>query len=188
LNTSPTCSGPSKSATYAYRHDRAGPLNALDREVRAEDAGRFHPDVDWRRWARSVQQPSMVAQCVHFRRSRTGLTSWKSGGNAADGPFGTHTDVPFRGRARRQAPLGRWSCDRHDDLTALGFALPDSAQLRARRPSTIPCRAACRVTFPDPRRVVDHAGRRAVLRCGLHFGVLPCGTFADEMPRCDDPP
>jgi hypothetical protein len=82
----------------------------------------------------------------------------------------------------------RYGVDRHtayDDLTALGFALPESAQQWAqRRPAT-------------PRRTVERGAShvddewwtmlddRWYFVAGYTSGGAPYGMFADEMPPHD---
>jgi hypothetical protein len=77
----------------------------------------------------------------------------------------------------------RYGVDRYtayDDLTALGFALPDAAQRWAQRP------------LATPRRVVDHHPEqfddcwitidgRMFFVVGYTSGGAPYGMFADEM-------
>jgi hypothetical protein len=84
----------------------------------------------------------------------------------------------------------RYGVDRYtayDDLTALGLALPDSAQQWAQRP---PASASSTVA-----RGADHVGDewwimldgRLFFVAGYTSGGAPYGMFADEMPPYDDP-
>lgn len=82
----------------------------------------------------------------------------------------------------------RYGVDRYtayDDLTALGFASPDSAQQWSRRPTGIPRRAARR-RVDQP---VDPSGTmldgRSFLVVGYTSGGAPYGIFADEIPDQD---
>ncbi len=83
----------------------------------------------------------------------------------------------------------RYGVDRYtayDDLTALGFALPDAARPWAQRPPA------------NPRGHAEHGGGQAddewrtILDGRLFFvagrtsGGAPYGMFADEMPPYDD--
>ena len=82
----------------------------------------------------------------------------------------------------------RYGVDRYtayEDLTALGFALPDSAQQWAQRPAVTPRRAA--------ERDVDQVDDWWIMLDGRLFFVAgytsngaPYGMFADEMPPYDD--
>lgn len=87
----------------------------------------------------------------------------------------------------------RYGVDRYtayDDLTAIGFALPASAQHWAQRPPATPRRKA-------ERRADDHAESFGdspwiMLDDGWFFvagytsGGMPYGMFADEMEPCPE--
>jgi hypothetical protein len=84
----------------------------------------------------------------------------------------------------------RYGVDRYTaygDLTALGFALPDSAQHWAQRPPATP--------RPPAERNADQADDewwimlegRLFFMAGYTSGGAPYGMFADEMPPYDDP-
>ncbi|MEU0561346.1 hypothetical protein [Dactylosporangium maewongense] len=75
----------------------------------------------------------------------------------------------------------------YDDLTALGFALPDSAQQWAQRPPATPCRTVERATRPVHDEWWIVLDGRPFFVAGYTSGGAPYGTFADEMPPYDDP-
>lgn len=75
----------------------------------------------------------------------------------------------------------------YDDLTALGFALPDSAQQWAQRPPATPRRTVGRATQPVHDEWWIMLDDRPFFVAGYTSGGAPYGTFADEMPPCDDP-
>jgi hypothetical protein len=83
----------------------------------------------------------------------------------------------------------RYGVDRYtayDDLTALGFAVPDSARQWAQRPPATPRRTGRRVADQaddGPWIVLDG---RSFFVAGYTSGGAPYGMFADEM-RHDDP-
>ena len=84
----------------------------------------------------------------------------------------------------------RYGVDRYtdyEDLTALGFELPDSAQQWAQRPSATPRRAAARGVdqFDDESWIMLDG--RLFFVAGYTSGGAPFGMFADEMPPYDDP-
>jgi hypothetical protein len=88
----------------------------------------------------------------------------------------------------------RFGVDRYtayDDLTALGFALPSSAQQWAQRPPATPRRAAADRATPvddlvdDPWWIILDG--RLFFVAGYTSGGAPFGVFADEMPSFDDP-
>ena len=84
----------------------------------------------------------------------------------------------------------RYGVDRYtayDDLTALGFALPDSAQQWAQRPPTTPRRTVERATLPVHDKWWIMLDGRPFFVAGYTSGGAPYGTFADEMPPYDDP-
>lgn len=74
-----------------------------------------------------------------------------------------------------------------DDLTALGFPLPDSAQHWAHRPSSTPRSKTKREPEPhdDPWIIVD--GRRFFV-AGHTLNGVPFGIFEDEVQSCDIQP
>ncbi|GAA0904701.1 hypothetical protein Vau01_098600 [Virgisporangium aurantiacum] len=79
----------------------------------------------------------------------------------------------------------RYGVDRYtayDDLTAVGFALTDSAQQWAHRPSTIPRRTVERATLPVHDKWWIVLDGRPFFVAGYTSGGAPYGTFADEVP------
>lgn len=82
----------------------------------------------------------------------------------------------------------RYGVDRYtayEDLTALGFALPDSAQQWAQRPAATPRRAA----EHDINQVDDGwimLDGRLFFVVGYTSNGTPYGMFGDEMPPYDD--
>jgi hypothetical protein len=75
----------------------------------------------------------------------------------------------------------------YDDLTTLGFALPDSAQQWAQRPPATPRRIAERgADQVDDDWWIMLDGRRFFV-AGYTSGGAPYGMFADEMLPHDDP-
>jgi len=97
---------------------------------------------------------------------------------------------PFRCGATVKSYAKRYGVDRYtayDDLTALGFALPDSAQQWAQRPPATPRRAVERgVNQVDDESWIMLDGRSFFV-AGYTSGGAPYGMFADEMPPHDDP-
>ncbi len=84
----------------------------------------------------------------------------------------------------------RYGVDRytaHEDLTALGFGLPDSAQQWALRPRATPRRAAKRSADQFDEESSIMLDGRLFLVAGYTSGGAPFGMFADEMPPHDDP-
>ena len=85
----------------------------------------------------------------------------------------------------------RYGVDRytaHDDLTALGFALPASAHQWAQRPPATPRRRAEHLADPaedEPWIMVDG---RPFFVVGYSSGGAPYGMFEDEMEPFDGPP
>jgi len=83
----------------------------------------------------------------------------------------------------------RYGVDRYtayDDLTALGFALPDSARHWARRPPAIPRGCAERGDdYVDDEWWIMLDGRLFFV-AGYTSGGAPYGMFADEMSPHDD--
>src|SRR5258708_31472102 len=84
----------------------------------------------------------------------------------------------------------RYGVDRYtayDDLTALGFVLPDSAQQRAQHPPATP--------HPTTERAADQVDDdwwimldgRLFFVAGYTSGGAPYGMFADEIPPYEDP-
>jgi hypothetical protein len=84
----------------------------------------------------------------------------------------------------------RYGVDRYtayDDLTALGFALPDLAQQWAQRPPTTPRRTVERGPTPADDQPWIMLDGRWLFVVGYASGGAPYGTFADEMLPPDDP-
>jgi len=85
----------------------------------------------------------------------------------------------------------RYGVDRYtayDDLAALGFVLPTSAQQWAQRPPATARRTAARRTDRvehDPWIVLDG---RLFFVVSYTSGGAPYGMFEDEMEPYDDPP
>jgi hypothetical protein len=75
----------------------------------------------------------------------------------------------------------------YDDLTALGLALPDSAQQWAQRPPATPCRRVERATLPVHNEWWIMLDGRPLFVAGYTSGGAPYDAFADEMPPHDDP-
>jgi hypothetical protein len=75
----------------------------------------------------------------------------------------------------------------YDDLTALGFALLDSAQQWARRPAATPRRTVERgaVEVDDEWWIMLDGSW--FFTAGYTSGGAPYGMFADEMLPCDGP-
>jgi hypothetical protein len=73
----------------------------------------------------------------------------------------------------------------YEDLTALGIALPDSAQQWAQRPTVTPRRTAERGVgqIDDWWIMLDG---RSFFVAGYTSSGAPYGMFADEMPPYDD--
>ncbi|WP_327007985.1 hypothetical protein OHA72_12315 [Dactylosporangium sp. NBC_01737] len=74
----------------------------------------------------------------------------------------------------------------YDDLIALGFALPDSAQQWAQRPPATPCRTVERATLPVHDEWWIMLDGRPFFVAGYTSGGTAYGVFADEMPPHDD--
>jgi hypothetical protein len=84
----------------------------------------------------------------------------------------------------------RYGIDRYaayDDLTALGFPLPDVAQRWAQRPPATPRRGGRRGADQADDESWIMLDGRPFLVVGYTPGGAPYGVFADEMPN-DDPP
>jgi hypothetical protein len=84
----------------------------------------------------------------------------------------------------------RYGVDRYiafDDLAALGYPLPESAQRWAQRPPATPRRRAGR---RDPEPLDDDSwimlDGRAFFVTGYTAGGAPFGIFADEISAADD--
>lgn len=75
----------------------------------------------------------------------------------------------------------------YDELTGLGFALPDSARQWAQRPPATPGRTVERTALPVHDEWWIMLDGRPFFVAGRTSGGVPYGTFADEMPPCDDP-
>jgi hypothetical protein len=91
----------------------------------------------------------------------------------------TSTTVTMNSYAKRYG-VDRYTA--YDDLTALGFPLPDSAQQWSRRPPATPRRTARRrVDQPDDPPWIMLDGR-PFLVVGYTSGGAPYGIFADEIP------
>jgi hypothetical protein len=83
----------------------------------------------------------------------------------------------------------RYGVDRYtayDDLTALGFTLPASAQQWAQRPPSTPRPAARRDADPSGNSWIMLDGRLFFV-VGFTPGGAPYGIYEDEMEPCDDP-
>ena len=84
----------------------------------------------------------------------------------------------------------RYGVDRYtayDDLAALGFVLPASAQRWARRPPATPRRTAehrADRVEAEPWIVLDG---RSFFVAGYTSGGAPYGMFGEEMQPYDDP-
>jgi hypothetical protein len=86
--------------------------------------------------------------------------------------------------------IKRYGVDRYtayEDLTALGFALPDSARQWAQRPPATPRRTAERGADQVDDEWWIMLDGRLFFVVGYTSGGAPYGTFADEMPPYDDP-
>ncbi|HZM77085.1 MAG TPA: hypothetical protein VFC19_15230 [Candidatus Limnocylindrales bacterium] len=85
----------------------------------------------------------------------------------------------------------RYGVDRYtayEDLTALGFAMPDSAQQWAQRPPATPRgkAATCHAEDLDDPWWIMLDGRLFFV-AGYTSGGAPFGMFADEMPPHEEP-
>ncbi|WP_322756681.1 hypothetical protein [Frankia sp. Cas3] len=83
----------------------------------------------------------------------------------------------------------RYGVDRYtayDDLTALGFALPDSARQWAQRPPAAPRGHAERRSDQGHDEWWTVLDGRLFFVAGRTSGGAPYGMFADEMPPSDE--
>lgn len=88
----------------------------------------------------------------------------------------------------------RYGVDRYtayDDLTALGFALPDSARQWAQRPLATPHPIAERAAGQIDEQIDDEPwimlDGRMFFVAGYTPGGAPYGMFTDEIPPHEDP-
>ncbi|HZM80144.1 MAG TPA: hypothetical protein VFC19_30790 [Candidatus Limnocylindrales bacterium] len=83
----------------------------------------------------------------------------------------------------------RYGVDRytaHEDLTALGFGMPDSVQRWAQRPPVTPPRKAeCHADNSDDPSWIMLVGRLFFV-AGHASGGAPFGMFVDDMPSLND--
>lgn len=75
----------------------------------------------------------------------------------------------------------------YDDLTALGHALPTSAQRWANRPPVVPASPARHRAGPVDDDWWIMLDGRPFFVVGSTSGGAPYGAFADEMPPGSDP-
>ena len=117
----------------------------------------------------------MQSRQQRIRRRRDSAREWIRSG----------AKVTVHGYAKRFG-VDRYTA--YDDLTALGFALPDSAQQWVQRPPATPRRIAER----GPNQVDDEwwimLDGRWFFVAGYTSGGVPYGMFADEIPPYGDPP
>jgi hypothetical protein len=98
--------------------------------------------------------------------------------------IGTGAMVTVKSYAKRYG-VDRYTA--YEDLTALGLALPDSAQRWAQRPPATPRRTAERGTGQvDDEGWIMLDGRMFFV-VGHTSGGAPYGVFADEIPPYDNP-
>jgi hypothetical protein len=90
----------------------------------------------------------------------------------------TGTTVTVKSYAKRYG-VDRYTA--YDDLTAIGFPLPESAQQWSQRPPATPCRTAGRgVEEPDNDGMLLDGTMFFVV--GYTSGGAPYGILADEVP------